>query len=166
MSDSKHLSDLYREHRPWLHSWLYRRLGCSESAADLVQDTFLRLLAKRSVPELTQPRAYLTTIAHGLFVNLLRRRQLEQAYLEALASLPQAVAPSAEERWQVLQSIQAIDTMLHGLPRKVREAFLLHQLEGLKHRQIAETLGVSQSSVRQYIARALLHCMAVIDPQT
>ena len=70
--------------------------------------------------------------------------------------------PSPEERLQLLQTLDALDIMLNGLPYKVRKSFLLCQLEGLTHRQIAEQLGVSQSSVRQYIARALLQCMTAV----
>ena len=131
-------------------------------AADLAQDTFVRVLNKRALTEVEQPLAYLVTIAHSLFVNLLRRRQLEQSYLEALAQLPEALMPSPEDGLQLLQTLHALDTLLNGLSYKVRKAFLLCQLEGLTHRQIAEQLGVSQSSVRQYIARALLQCMTAV----
>lgn len=152
-------STLYGEHNTWLRTWLFRRLGCREVAADLAQDTFVRVLSKGLSARIEQPRAFLSTIAHGLFVNLLRRRQLEARYLEALAQLPEACAPSAQERWQLLEALQALDALLDGLPAKVRSAFLMCQLEGLSHEQIAASLGVSKSSVRQYIARALLHCM-------
>lgn len=165
MHDGQHsvsFTALYGGHHTWLQRWLYRRLGCREAAADLAQDTFVRVLAKPALDEVKQPRAYLSTIAHSLFVNLLRRRQLERSYLEALAQLPEPLMPSPEERWQLFEALQAIDSMLEGLPGKVRTAFLLSQLEGLTHRQIAERLNVSQSSVRQYIARALLRCMAAV----
>lgn len=154
-----HFSTLYGEHNTWLKTWLLRRLGCREVAADLAQDTFVRVLSKGLSPRIEQPRAFLSTIAHSLFVNLLRRRQLEARYLEALAQLPEACAPSPEERWQLFEALQALDALLDGLPAKVRSALLMCQLEGLTHEQIAARLGVSKSSVRQYIARALLHCM-------
>lgn len=168
MDDSLHrttLTTLYGLHQPWLKRWLYRRLGCQEVAADLAQDTFVKVLGRSGLEDIQQPRAYLSTIAHGLFVNLLRRRQLEQRYLEAVSSLPEVQLPSPETHWQLLEALCAIDTMLDGLPRSVRTAFLLAQLEGLTHRQIAQQLAVSQSSVRQYIARALVHCMAAITQE-
>lgn len=159
-------SSLYGEHHSWLKSWLQRRLGCRDVAADLAHDTFLRVLSKGLSANIVQPRAFLSTIAHSLFVNLLRRRQLERSYLEALAQLPEKLAPSPEERWQLFEALQAIDSMLDGLPDKVRSAFLLSQLEGLTHAEIAQRLGVSKSSVRQYIAQALLRCMAVAAEQS
>ena len=52
------LSTLYRDHRSWLESWLRRRLGNAWDAADLSQDTFLRVLASaQPVAQLQEPRA-------------------------------------------------------------------------------------------------------------
>ena len=92
-------------------------------------------------------------------VNHLRRRDLERAYLETLAQLPQALSPSPEERALALEALCEIDAMLDGLPVPVRRAFLLCQLEGQTHADIAKTLGVSVGSVRLYIARALRQCL-------
>jgi len=71
LSDSFYESDpvaaLYQEHRSWLHRWLKRKLDCDEQALDLIQTTFVRVLLKRDeIAQLREPRAYLTTIAHGL----------------------------------------------------------------------------------------------------
>ena len=83
-SDAVHL--LYRAHHGWLHGWLRAKLGNAFDAADLAQDTFLRVLRHRhELDALREPRAYLTTIAKRLLMNHHRRRSVEQAYLEALA---------------------------------------------------------------------------------
>ena len=50
-------------------------------------------------------RQFLTRIAHGLVVNLWRRRDLEHAYLQALAQRPEASVPSPERRALVLLSL-------------------------------------------------------------
>ncbi|WP_312932016.1 sigma factor [Pseudomonas sp.] len=55
---------LYVEHHAWLQGWLWRRIGCRSDAADLTQDTFLRLFRPATAPhepDLRQPRAYLAT---------------------------------------------------------------------------------------------------------
>lgn len=156
------LTALYRHHHGWLQGWLRRRLGCSEQAADLAQDTFLRLLGRPlAINELHEPRAYLSTVAHGLLVNHLRRRDLERAYLEALALQPAATAPSPEQRALLLETLCEIDALLNGLPAKVRQAFLLSQLEGMRYAEIAERLGVSLSMVKKYMLRAMTHCMGI-----
>lgn len=153
------LHTLYQDHQGWLQGWLRKKLGCAFDAADLVHDTYLRVLARREPGNIREPRSYLATIAHGLMVNHLRRRDLERAYMETLALVPEAHAPSAEARALALETLFEIDAMLDGLPVAMRRAFLLSQLEGLTHAEIAKVLRVSVASVRLYIGRALRHCL-------
>ncbi|THF64735.1 sigma-70 family RNA polymerase sigma factor [Pseudothauera nasutitermitis] len=158
------LADLYRQHHGWLLGWLRARLGCPHNAADLAHDTFVRLLGnRRQVEQLAEPRAYLTTIARGLVVDHWRRRDIEQAWLQAVAQLPEALAPSPETRVLVIEALLRIDAMLDGLRPKVREAFLLSQLDGLGYREIGERLGVSERMIKKYMAQAMLACMLALD---
>lgn len=154
--------DLYRDHGSWLESWLGRRLGNAWDAADLSQDTFVRLLASaQPIDQLQEPRAYLVTLGKRLVSNFYQRRSLEKAYLEALAQLPEACVPSPEQRWILLETLQALDELLDGLAAPVRRAFLLSQLEGLGYREIAERLQVSERTVKRYMAQAYEHCLLV-----
>lgn len=158
------IGQLYRGHHQWLVAWLRRRLGCPHHAADLAHDTFSRVLVRRDALVLrTEPgggKALLSTIAHGLMVDHLRRAALERAFLEALALLPEAQVPSVEEQLIVFETLVEMDRLLHDLPTKVRQAFLLSQLDGLTYAEIAAELGVSASSVQQYMTRAFAACYA------
>lgn len=153
------LHRLYLDHQGWLQGWLRKKIGCAFDAADLVHDTYLRVLTGRNVQDIREPRSYLATIAHGLMVNHLRRKDLERAYLETLSQLPPAQSPSPEVRALALEALFEIDAMLDGLPVPVRRAFLLCQMEGMTHAEIAASLRVSVASVRLYIARALRQCL-------
>ncbi len=160
LESSRTLQTLYRDHSGWLQAWLRRRLGSEWDAADLSQETFLRLVRNPQVlGELQEPRAYLLTIGKRLLINLQRKRSLEQAYLDALAELPEACAPSPEQRWVLLETLQALDELLDGLPPAVRLAFLLSQLEGLTYREIGERLQVSERTIKRYMAQAYEHCL-------
>lgn len=154
---------LYRAHHGWLSGWLRRRLGDGHWAADLAQDTFLRLHVARlrqrdDAPELREPRAYLTTVATNLLADHWRRQEIERAYLAALATVPEAHAPSEEARLEIVQALERIDAMLDRLKPKVREAFLLAHLEGLTCQQVAERMGISRATVERHIATALRYC--------
>ncbi|AWA39739.1 sigma-70 family RNA polymerase sigma factor [Pseudomonas sp. 22105] len=156
------LHDLYRDHRGWLENWLRRRMGNAWDAADLSQDTFLRVLgSSQALVDMREPRAYLLTVGKRLLSNFYTRRSLEQAYLNALAQLPEDCVPSPEQRWILLETLQALDELLDGLPRAVRRAFLWSQLEGLGYREIAERLQVSERTVKRYMAQAYEHCLLV-----
>ncbi|WP_285414731.1 sigma-70 family RNA polymerase sigma factor [Variovorax sp. efr-133-TYG-130] len=155
IDDSLHV--LYRSHHGWLQSWLRRRLGCAEDAADLAHDAFVRLLTARSqvVPaELKEPRAYLTIIARGLVIDRFRRADLERAYLSDLAALPPDLHPSPEEQLQAVQALRALDELLASLTPKTRAAWLYSRLDGMTHAEIAQQLDVSVPRVRQYLATA------------
>lgn len=154
------VADLYASHRGWLQRWLRRQLGCPEQAADLTHDTFVSLLVRPCTPD--EPRAYLLTIARRLVFETWRRRDLERAWIDALAQLPQALAPSEEEHAIVLETLCAIDALLDGLSANARRAFLLSQLDGLTYAEIAAQLGVSVSRVRQYMNQALTRCYAAL----
>lgn len=153
---------LYRDHHGWLQGWLRKRLGDREHAADVAQDTFVRLLVSGRMPGPLESRSYLTQIARNLVIDQWRRQRIKQAYLDSLAALPEPESPSLETRAIVIETLMQIDAMLDSMPAKVREAFLLSQFEGLTYPQIAERLEVSVSSVQKYMLRAITACYQVL----
>ncbi|SDV02021.1 RNA polymerase sigma-70 factor, ECF subfamily [Pseudomonas vancouverensis] len=152
------IHELYCDHHSWLQRWLRKRLGNAFDAADLTQDTFVRVIKARNALEIREPRPYLSMIAKGLLIDLFRRRSLEQSYLEALAATPEGEQPSLEEQAILLQALIEIDRMLQGLGPRVKQAFILSQFEGLTYPQIAERLGISARTVNNYMAKAMEHC--------
>ena len=157
------LHTLYEDHHNWLCGWLRKRLGCVDHAADLAQDTFIRVLTQRRAPELREPRAYLSTVARSLMIDLFRRRAVEQAYLETLALIPEPVAFSPEARTLIIETLMEIDRLLDGLGSRTREIFLMAQLDGLSYVEIGRRLGVSVTTVKKHAVRALTHCLLLIE---
>jgi len=155
------LENLYSDHHGWLRGWLRQRVGCSETAADLAQDTFVRILLKECIPQPDSPRAYLSTVARGLMFNHWRRRALEQAYLEMLASEPEPLAPSPEEQHLVVDTLMHLAEVLDGLPRRDKHIFLLARLDGMKYRAIAERLGINVNQVQKAMIRSMRQCYRV-----
>ncbi|MBS0848349.1 ferric citrate uptake sigma factor FecI [Citrobacter sp. JGM124] len=153
------LESFYGTHHGWLKSWLTCKLQSAFDADDIAQDTFLRVMGSDSLSAIRDPRSFLCTIAKRVMVDLFRRNALEKAYLEMLVQLPESLAPSLEDRESQLETLQLIDNMLDGLNMKTRQAFLLSQLDGLGYREIALKLGVSVSSVKKYVAKAVEHCL-------
>ncbi|GLO05253.1 ECF sigma factor FemI [Pseudomonas putida] len=159
------LHTLYHSHSRWLLGFLYRRLGSRCDAADLVQDTFVRILNRpRQFDGARGERSYLATIARGLCVDHWRRQKLEQAWLQQLALQPEALQPSPEQRAIIVETLHEVDAMLLRLPSKVRQAFLLAQIDGLAYRDIAAHIGVSERMIKKYLAQAFLHC-AILEAE-
>ncbi|MGE8384101.1 MAG: sigma-70 family RNA polymerase sigma factor, partial [Pseudomonas putida] len=146
----------------WLQGWLGRKLGNACDAADLAHDTFVRLLSRQGNHCFgNEPRALLTHIAKGLVVDRWRRQDVERAYLEAIAHLPQPAVPSPETRWLILETLYRIDAMLRDMPARVRQVFLLSQLDGLTYAQIAEQLQVSLITIKRDMRTAFLACLSI-----
>lgn len=156
-----HIETLYCEHHGWLHGWLNRKLGNTSDAADLAHDTFIRLLARQSKSFGSEPRALLTHIAKGLVIDRWRRQDVERAYLETIAHLPEPEVPSPETRWLILEALHRIDAMLREMPGRVRQTFLFSQIDGMTYPQIAEQLGVSLITVKRDIRDAFIACLSV-----
>lgn len=162
MSSPRHaapacIESLYCDHHGWLQEWLRRRLGNAFDAADIAHDTFVRLF--RNQEPIREPRAFLTTIAHGLVVNHWRRQDLERAYRDTLATVADTRQPSPEDRALLMDALCELDALLNQLNPKARTAFLLAHLEGRTYIEIAEHLGVSERMVKKYMAQAMLQCL-------
>ena len=159
LTSDRSLDSLYREHAVWLQGWLRYRLGSHADAADLVQDTYVRLLRSDcALDSIKEPRALLVQIAKGLAVDMHRRRRLEQSYLQALATLPEPDMPSPELSMLLLETLTRVDQALDALSHRARTAFLLSRFEGMTYSDIASRLGVSVASVRKYMLQAVSAC--------
>jgi RNA polymerase sigma-70 factor (ECF subfamily) len=156
------IGSLYLNHNSWLRSWLRQRLHCSETAADLAQDTFLRLLASSTQHRfgtIAQARSYLRTTAKNLCINRWRRQEIERAWLETLEASPSAYAPSAERQVIVLQALDEISAMLQALAPKTSRAFLLAAVCQMTDKEVGVELGISDRMVRKHVAKAMLACL-------
>jgi len=162
-ASSDEFVSLYREHHGWLVQMLRRRLsGNSENAADLAHDTFERVMRSESRAAFDEPRGFLTTVAKRLLIDQSRRRAIEQAYLETLASRSEAVEPSPETHALVAEALDAVCRMMEQLPPRVRRVFVLAQVEGLPYLDIARQLGISVAAVQRDMVKAWQHCYAVL----
>lgn len=155
---------LYRRHSGELVRFLARRLSCRDLAADLVQELFLRLLARDgSVAAVRHERGFLFTSARHLMVEAQRSPRWRET-AEAEAEVPSAdLEPSAEECYLDQEAVTRLLEVVAGLPPRCREAFLLHKFDGLSYPEVASRLGISVSMVEKHLMRALDACRAHLD---
>lgn len=155
----------YEQHHTWLLRMLRRQLGGAQQAEawDLVQDTFERLMRQSYLEKNSWNRSYLATIAKRLLIDRHRRRALETAYLEALASQPEPLAPSAEMLAQLSQQLLAVCKVLDRMPARMRRAFLLARIDGHALAAIGEILDVSVNVVQKDLIQAWQRLYHVFD---
>ena len=116
-TNSLYIEQLYIAHFNWLTAWLSRKITCKALAADFAQETFCRLLSKKTLEELKQPRAFLSTSALRIMIDAKRRKVIEQQYLTHYYYHhgEQATSLSEEALAIISESLLHIITMLDNL---------------------------------------------------
>jgi RNA polymerase sigma-70 factor (TIGR02957 family) len=150
----------YAEHRPLLFSIAYRMTGSVSDAEDIVQEAFARLAqALRGGTPVSEPKAYLATTATRLALNHLRSARLHrESYLGTWLPEPVLTRPGPEEHAEMADSLSmAFLVVLESLSPAERAVFLLHEVFGYEHKEIAEMTSTSEANSRQILARARRH---------
>jgi RNA polymerase sigma factor (sigma-70 family) len=154
---------LYQQHHAWLYAWLKKRLGDQSDAADIAQETFVRLIQKQADYQHYQPRALLTTIAKNLANSLWQRKKIEQAYYKVLQTSELHYAPSAEQEIIAIQTLSELLNVLDKLTPREKQVFFLSQIEGYHYVQIATELNISLITVKRDIKQVMLLCLMHIQ---
>jgi RNA polymerase sigma factor (sigma-70 family) len=159
------IEQLFHVHRHELTRCLYRIVRCEQAAADLTQETYMRLVNLAQTTSVTYPRALLFRTATNLAIDYLRKGKFERHtgdVLEVAMEVPSG-APSAERAVLDKQRLEIFLRAIDTLPPRCREAFLLHRVHDCSYRDIAARLEISESAVEKLIMRALLHCRAILQ---
>jgi len=154
---------LFLAQRERMEALVSRRVGCRATAADLIQDLFLRFW-KRPRRELDEPVTYLLRSARNLAIDHLRGEDARNRSLDGLAAEPAAEAASPEAALQAGDALQRIEAALHDLPPRTRHIFLLNRIHGRTYGEIARAMELSQSAVEKHMMRALEACKASLAP--
>lgn len=146
---------VYQDIAPKLHSLMYYRTGVTATAADLVQESFLRLWENcaKVLPE--KAAAWLFRVAENIFLKQKKREKVVQKY-EWRQAGPEPTYASPQEELEAKEFQQQLEDALAALPDGAREVFLLNRMDGLKYREIAELIGISQKAVEKRMHRALV----------
>lgn len=158
-------TSLFQQYYGELLRFLTAKLGCREQAADVVQDTFLRVRGVNDLAGISQPRAFLYKTALNLTVDLFRRQRVraERGIGLDLAEDIQSTAPRQDDAVEAKERVQLLYDAIAELPPKCRQAFLLHKFMELSHAEIAGRLGISKNMVEKHVMKALAHCRQRVE---
>jgi len=159
------VTDPFTSHRGMLFSVAYDILGSVADAEDVVQETWLRWSAgDRS--DVAEPRSYLARIAARLALNRLRTiRALRESYPgpwlpEPLLTSPDVGTQVAERAERGREISIAMLVVLETLSPAERAVFVLREVFGMPHDEIAAILDRTEPAVRQLAHRAREHVHA------
>lgn len=159
-------SDRLRQLEPVLRGYVARRATLPPDAlADVVQETFLRLLRYRDVEGAEELRWIMLRVASSVLVDRHRRtrsRGIELPPDEDHAAQGMGGEPGPEQVAESAETWGVIRGAIADLPPQCRRVFTLHRFGGMSYREIADRFGVSPRTVENQIALALARCRAAL----
>nr|WP_298094747.1 sigma-70 family RNA polymerase sigma factor [uncultured Shinella sp.] len=153
------IQKLFIRHAQELRRSLRRRGLSDDNAADLTQDTFVRVMTASPMGTDENPRAYLFQVSRNLATDF-ERRARAAPFLAITDDIVEAVAdprPSVEKILYDRQRLLASQNALAELPERTRRAFVLHRLEGLSIAEIGPLIGLSTTQTWSIIRDAYRH---------
>ena len=160
MDSSIILANLYLRHFSELRAFLLRRTGCREIAAELTQETFIRVMGYQAGESIQNARALLYRIAGNLAIDH-HRTCVKFPESVSIDDLPQYELPATEltDPARIVcarQTLERLCIAVKGLPPQCHRAFVLHKFDGYSQAEIADKLGITRNAVEKLLIRALI----------
>lgn len=152
------ITALFQDHRVALTQFLVNRIRCPETAQDLCQETYMRLLRDNAVTHDENLSGFLFRVADRLAINYLKWQRL--ARNSAVSLDDDLVCPKhqPDEITALRQQCEILLDAINSLPQKYRHVFLLRKIDELSYTEIAQRLGISEKTVQRHLVQAMLHC--------
>jgi len=152
--DTAFFDILYREHRRVLHAYLVGQCGDTDSAEDLLQETYVRVW--RHLPELRaipaeRRRYYLFATARNLVIDSRRRQAVRQ---QQIAPPEPAFASDPAQAIIAQEMAIVVDCAIRELPPDLRTVLSLHLLGEMNSSEMGTALGIPAGTVRYRLSRA------------
>ncbi len=153
------MNALAADYRQPLVRFLAKRLGNVPEAEDIAQEVFVRIVQRGDVETIEHAQAFLFQTAMNLLRDKLRYDTAHQYWDHDVYedSLYSAEGPSPERVIQARERLRKLEKALQSLDERARDIFILHRLENMKYRDIADRYGISVSAIEKYMMKALAH---------
>jgi RNA polymerase sigma-70 factor, ECF subfamily len=147
---------LYKKYCKKVYKFGYSILKSKEEAENLMQDVFLSLWVNRhKVEKDSSIKSYVFTITYNSAISTLRKKVRESEFVEYLKSLQEIREEPVDAGLEYKELTNKLEKIINELPRRQKEVYLKHKVEGLKYIEIAELLNVSVNTIENHMSRAL-----------
>jgi RNA polymerase sigma-70 factor (family 1) len=144
---------IYRENSKDLFNFFYYKYGADNNPDDLVQEAFIKLWNNCNDVIPDKARAFLFTVGNNQMLNNLAKKKTALNYKEQKHKSHTDESPQylLEEK----EYMNKLQNAIENLSEEQRTTFLLNRIEGKKHQEIADMLGISRKAVEKRIYTAL-----------
>ena len=153
--------EIYRQQAPRIYSLACRMAGSPEDGEDLLQEIFLQAYRKLdSFKGDSSIGTWLYRLALNHCLDYVRSRQAKMSKLTESLDAESAMEPVGRRDTPIARL--DLDRALERLPDGCREAFVLHDVEGLDHKEVAERLGIAEGTSKSQVFKARLKLRALL----
>jgi RNA polymerase sigma-70 factor (ECF subfamily) len=152
-STERRFTRIYREHADRVYALCLRMTGDRERATELAQEAFVRIWQGIDRLPDDDPGGWVWRVARNTVLNALRGDRRLRARLE-FVSEPATRESPATPRTPLPVRQMDLSAGIARLPPKARAVFVLHDIEGYSHDEIATMMGVATPTVRGQLHRA------------
>lgn len=146
---------LYDRYRKKIYSYALKVLKFEDRAEDVVHEVFLSIWQHEHPEEIGNIEAYIHVVARNSSLRLLRRQQLEVKAGRELAVEWKEMHDETEQSIITNETRRLLQKAIDFLPPQQRIVFRLCREEGLKYKEVAERLSISQLTVKTHMQQAL-----------
>lgn len=160
--------EAFIKHQISLKRFLSRFLRSHHDIEDVAQEAFLRAYSTEKCREIEQPKSFLFRIAKHLALTQLtqKSRQITD-YIEDFDDLD--VLPegdSAEDEYIARQTLGIHCEAVAELAPQCRRVYLMRKVYGMSHKEIAERLGITVSTVEKHMIKGVRQCDQYVRERT
>ena len=148
---------LYKKYCKRIYKFGYSILKSPEESENLMQDVFLNLWENRhKVEKDSSIKSYVFTITYNSAISIIRKKARESEFIEYLKSMQEINEEEpANIELEYNELTNKLDEIIKALPQRQKEVYLLHKVEGLKYKEIAERLNISENTIENHMSCAL-----------
>ena len=157
------VSTLYLEHRDALILAIYRIVCCRQTAEDITQEAYLRLMQAIHSQSVDNPKSYLFQIGRNLALDHLRKQRVREPVknnkdsdgTEAEVDFLVSQLPSPDQQVAIQQELDEILAALDAMTERRREILVLHKFHHWEYARIGKHFGISESAIEKHIYKAM-----------
>ncbi len=172
--DQLAFSELLNRHQNKIYSYIYSMVGNQETANDIFQETFTKVITKMDDTYNEQGKwiAWVMRIAHNATIDHIRKRK---RFVDVNSSgdsdydfydrLEDDSTPSAQDNLEFGEAKSSLMKHIAGLPKEQREVVMLRHYYEMSFKEIAELTGVSINTALGRMRYALINLRKMFDKQ-
>ena len=159
--DERVFSGIYNKYAKELHDYLYYKYGEKLNPSDKAQEAFVKLWENCSKVQLSKARAFLYKVANNMMLNEIKHQKVVLRYQQERPR--DYTHENPEFLLEKEEFAKKYQSALSDLSEEQRVAFLLNKVEGKKHEEIAQMLGVTRKVVEYRIYSAFDALKSALD---